>query len=145
MKKSKIVFVVGKSHPIFDKSILLPEDLNNLTLSIPAIQPLYSNIKLGASFQKIYDFINSLKVNTSFLNLLTFASIQSASEAGLCIGCLPECFVNSSLKEGKLKTIIIENFPSIYWELFAIYHEDGSLDDNTLTFLDFLEKSYLDL
>ena len=84
--------------------------------------------------------LNSLDLKQSVLQLSSFDSIRLATEAGLCIGFLPEGIIDESLQRQELTILEIDEFPEIYWELVLIYHKDMPIDQDSLLFIQFLRE-----
>ena len=144
LRKSELVFVVGNSHPLFNQEELVKGDIQEITFAVTSNFSPFDQNMLGYSQKKLLQWVSALTMKKSLLKLSSFDSIQSATEAGLCVGCLPESIVDSSLREGKLKKIFLKDFPKIDWELFLIYHKELNINDSTSTFLTFLKNSFFE-
>lgn len=127
--KSKMILVAPPQHPLTQKKIVRPQDLNNETILIPE--------RSTTIYQELDQLLTSFNIQFKTITMNNNLSIQSGVAFGLGLALLPEVILHQSINN---KLVIPLNLidKDRWISTFLIYHSNRELSPSMKLMKDFL-------
>lgn len=127
--KSKMILVAPPQHPLTQKKIVRPQDLNNETILIPE--------RSTTIYQELDQLLTSFDIQFKTITMNNNLSIQSGVAFGLGLALLPEVILHQSINN---KLVIPLNLidKDRWISTFLIYHSNRELSPSMKLLQDFL-------